>query len=409
VATGTLDTSVLPSAGFFTLSGTGLTGRLIGSADMALPAPGLEAFAADAANPVLPTLDLTATGLSGGVGATNPVFGLELPAVGLAAGSLLIGSVGSLVGAQLPIRPELAAAFAATGGSMPVIDRIDLSGTLLNGAIGGLAASLPVLGMTGALVDLDAGALTSSITLPRLGITATGGSGGNGLAELLLPALAVSGQAIVGVAIAQDDLVLPGLGLQGTSFTVATLAGGLLDLPMPVLGGPTDGDGGGGAVAIGQAPVTGTVLVMNARTGAVSLYDTFAFNSFAIAHGRQLSAGAAGIYSLGGEQDAGADIDMALVTGASDGGNLMVKRVREVFFGYRTNGRIELRVRADDGEWYAYPMDETRVDGLYRNRVKVGRGLKGSYFQFQVRNTGGCDVSIDAIEPAMEPLSVRTR
>jgi len=49
-------------------------------------------------------------------------------------------------------------------------------------------------------------------------------------------------------------------------------------------------------------------------------------------------------------------------------------------------------------EYTDFTIANDSVEGLHRHRVKLPRGLKGTDWQFRVRNTNGCDFSAFDLE-----------
>ena len=161
-----------------------------------------------------------------------------------------------------------------------------------------------------------------------------------------------------------------------------------------------------GVSLLGILP-TGTGKSICYQIPALSRYDRFAFDSFALVAGIAYAAGAGGLYRLEGDTDAAAPINAQATLPPTDFGKPQLKRVTEVQVAYRAAGPIEIAATLDDTTTYCYRMEETKPAGLYRNRCKMGRGAKAAYWQFDVTNVDGADFTLQSLEPVHETLSRR--
>ena len=386
------DSLVLDASGEFN------SGGALRSGSMSLDLLSIDAnVISEEATTIFSEITLTGDLASGGLSETDPYLGLGLPALDWSA-ALATGGVG--VGEFDLDLFGLEASVGATGGSLLLFDSLGVDATLAQGGIARLSASLPAFTLGGALGDLDAATLRSAdMALSLPGLLASGIVGGAAAAAFALNPLSLAGTVHAGNA-ASAEFTLPILGLTVAAYTETVVTSGTITLPMLDLSGQI-GDTDLARIADGDA------LVVNIKTAGVTRYESFGFNSFAIFDGRQIAATSVALYALGGNDDDGTPIQMVLTTPVSDLGQQRIKRVRQAFIGYRSGGAAELHVRADEGDWYIYRLDETRVSGIYRNRVKVGRGTKGAYWQFSVRNVDGADLTLDAIEPIVEVVTTR--
>ena len=319
------------------------------------------------------------------------------------SGTLLPGSAGSLA-EPLPVTLTLDARAGITGGVMAVAS-LTATGSAIVGSAGRLAVDIASVQATGTMADLEAAKLRAG-SMPVAGVSLAGavvsGSAASGTPAIGVVSLVSAGEA---GGTAAGAFSVPAVALSASGWEQATIGSGTLVLPALRL---VSDDGSGAVVAVASQAITGSAFVMNARTGALTQYSNFSFNSFAVFNGEQIAAGPAGLYALTGDTDAGTPIEMVMTTPISNFGVACLTRVREAFICYRSAGRAELHVKGDDGDWLIYQMDETRPSGIYRNRVKTSRGIKASYWQFSVKNVAGADLAIDSIEPSLEPLTART-
>jgi hypothetical protein len=270
------------------------------------------------------------------------------------------------------------------GGPVPELPALTVSGEGVTGTVGSGSVSLPALIVSGA---------DQRVSLPALTVSGAGVTGGRfGDAEVELPMLTVSGsgcQNQVGTA----TITLPVLALRGAGST-----------PLPA----ADATAGGAGADSGLELDPGIGLSMNLRISALTLYENFGFNSFATFNGVPLGANATGIFVIAsGDLDHTAAIDATVRPGITDFEDHRQKRVTRAYVGYRTDGECVLRVSADEGEWYEYPLEDRDRDGIHATRVKLGRGAKGRYWQAEFANVAGSDFELDDMELAPEVLSRR--
>ena len=177
-----------------------------------------------------------------------------------------------------------------------------------------------------------------------------------------------------------DSVVRGADGLQGQSFT----GGGQAPNPgqqMP--GGTEDYDGGY------------FVWVFNARTGAVSRYLRYGFDSFARIGGHYFGVAEDGVYLLEGNTDAGQRIEARAGTGLLDMGAKELKHVSAVYLDAASDGVLSVRVQAGQQQ-YTY---QARRASQYnaQQRVDTGRGLRATHYSFELLNNGA-DFELDAMD-----------
>lgn len=139
-------------------------------------------------------------------------------------------------------------------------------------------------------------------------------------------------------------------------------------------------------------------IVMRLENQAVSQYDNYSFNSFCKIGDTYFGASSSAIYSLGGEDDNGTDIDAIFALVLSDWGVSNVKRIRKIYVGYETDGDITVKVKNDNDNERSYTMEYNLYDRQNGNVVNVGRDGIGRYWLIRLDNVDGCDFAIDSIE-----------
>lgn len=151
---------------------------------------------------------------------------------------------------------------------------------------------------------------------------------------------------------------------------------------------------------------------MSARNRASTRYTNYPFNSFFRLGNVYYGVADAGVYRIGGDDDAGAAITARLRFGMSALGSQGMKRVESLYLGYTATGDMILKVIT------ASQLDGLRESNNYRlrpqaagsqreGRVKIGRGLKSVYWDFVLENIEGADFELDTLE--FKPLMLDRR
>lgn len=133
---------------------------------------------------------------------------------------------------------------------------------------------------------------------------------------------------------------------------------------------------------------------------AVSEYENYNFNSFAVINGEAYGMGAAGVYNLEGADDAGEPINSRVRTGLNNLGTALKKRVPNVYVGYTTTGVLALKVvTTDSGVKKAnyYTLRPLPKSDVTDNRFDVAKGLSSVYWQFEIANEDGAGFELDEV------------
>lgn len=131
-------------------------------------------------------------------------------------------------------------------------------------------------------------------------------------------------------------------------------------------------------------------IVLNTRTGAVSEYDAFAFQSLTPTH----AGTATGLYALGGDTDDGLPIVATVITGKTTWGTTLKKFLDFVYFSLKGSGTSSMTVFGETtNNVYTFPVSSTG-----ESRSKPGRGIRENYLAFGYSNTDGADFQLDRIE-----------
>jgi hypothetical protein len=286
----------------------------------------------------------------------------------------------------------------------------------------GASISLPVFSIYGE--GNDSAEANASVSLPALEISATGAVSAIGEGEIKLPLLVVFAEgysSIVGVA----NLTLPRftflakgiieetgefsanlplftisaagiVGVSGTlekSFPAFSISAtgivsviGVANISLPML-----------TISASESFANYLNMVINIRNKALTLYNNYNFNSMCQFNGKSYGATETAIYDLdNGTTDNGTNIEWNFKTGYLDLHQTVKKKLRQIWFSYKSDGDIMLTIIQSDGEEYEYLLEGINItdEGL---RVKVGKGIKKNYLALNVSNISGSSIALDAM------------
>lgn len=369
-----------------TAGGTGTVGAVGNSRDGVLDPQFLPAFTGSGSTlaPNMPAIQASSTGFSGVVARST----LDLPDL-VAVSSGNPGFTGS--------SSATLAAFTGSGGTPPVsmesLPALSGSASAFSGALARSTATLGALdGTATASVPLIG---TSALSLPLPLASGTASTGNVGSSSATLAAFVLAGEGFSG-ALGTSTLTLPILTGEGTGYVEVV---GTSTLTLPAI------------VASGQAgTIVGTTYsayALNSETRALTTYSNLPIKGLAKFNGVYLAAGPGGLFVLGGDTDAGALIDASVRLAATDFGDPAIKRVEAMYVHYRTTGDLALNVIINEHEQYEYTLPAVGHTTLSPQRVKIGKGAKGTYWQFDITNRDGADFEFDRI--AVEPLATSRR
>jgi len=146
---------------------------------------------------------------------------------------------------------------------------------------------------------------------------------------------------------------------------------------------------------VGDALSTYTLTI---RTAALTTYDGFPFNGYAVIGGKYFGSCAAGIKQLDvGTTDDALPIPAGFTTGQLDFGDTAQKRCENFFIAGSFGGPVGVTATTDETATADYEVDTVYVDTLRQRRSPIGKGLRGRYWQFKVENTDGAELNFDSI------------
>lgn len=143
-------------------------------------------------------------------------------------------------------------------------------------------------------------------------------------------------------------------------------------------------------------------FALNTRNKAASEYTNFNFNSLAQTGGRLYLAADTGLYEHAGDDDAGTPIEAALRTGLIAIGEGRIANVVSAYIGYASDSSVVLKaiVTSPTGEkvehWYR--LAEQTSTAMREGRIKLGRGIKSAYWQFELVNVAGGTLDLHNVQ-----------
>jgi hypothetical protein len=146
--------------------------------------------------------------------------------------------------------------------------------------------------------------------------------------------------------------------------------------------------------------------ILNTENTGVTQYQDYPFNSLARHGDSYLGAGSMGICRLDGDTDAGAQIAARLRTGVTDFDSPLRKKIHRAYLVLTASGQILFKTVNDEEveDWYRLTP---RSGPKHNERVKLGRGVKSAYWQFEVSNVEGSDFELESLEVVPIILSGR--
>jgi hypothetical protein len=149
-------------------------------------------------------------------------------------------------------------------------------------------------------------------------------------------------------------------------------------------------------INLGAEQYVGYVLSTHAPH-PISTYSNFPFNSLAEFNGQYYAAAEDGVYRLfSSDTDQGQPIQATIRTLLFDFIKTNLKAFQTAYLGWTSSGDLYLKLRTTD-------QTGTLTETIYKvesnaSRVKIGKGLRSRYWQFELVNIDGADFDIDVIE-----------
>ena len=137
---------------------------------------------------------------------------------------------------------------------------------------------------------------------------------------------------------------------------------------------------------------------INMSTGAVTRYTDFAFDNVLRFGNRFFGVRADGVYELAGDTDNGEPIIAQVRTFGTDFEQTNAKRIVYAYIVGDIGPDLAVGVKPNMSPEYSYPTEWVPSPGVQTSRVKTGRGLRGTYYQFSMTNQDGRPFEIHRLE-----------
>ena len=262
--------------------------------------------------------------------------------------------------------PSLIGASSAIGGNLydsnAALPALTTDAVLLPDLSASSVTALPAF--TGTSIVVSTGIITSAVNLPAL----TGDS------------ITLAGIEYIGVA-ALSSFIGDAI-MQSGQFAVS-----ITTLPAFTADAITDNG----------VPLTTTTHVFNTENLLATEYSNYDFLAMAMFNGVPVGISTAGVFELSGSDDDGVDIAVDVLSGFSDLGTEDLKRMSNVYLGYKSDGDVQVQVSID-GEPAVRTYTVSKISsttGIKRGRAKPGKGLKSKYWQVGVKNVLGSDLELN--------------
>ena len=169
-------------------------------------------------------------------------------------------------------------------------------------------------------------------------------------------------------------------------------------------GGSAGSGGGTAGGGVGAGATEGvSIWVYNVDSNATSRYENYAYQSLATWQGRLFGTQPDGVYMLEGDDDAGSPIVASFATGnltlpsEKDPGQAgALKRLAAVYLGVASDQSLYMKI-VSGGQEFMY-VSRTSNANMMQQRVDPGRGLRSTYYSFEVYNSQGSDFDLESIE-----------
>lgn len=201
---------------------------------------------------------------------------------------------------------------------------------------------------------------------------------------------------MVGSVTAEETIEVAGTLLESISYFIESISGIEVD--------DSNGSSHSAVVDIEENITIGHLLnrpydvktfVMNPENYAVTTYS-FGFTSSTLFDRDYLFADSTGLYRLEGDTDNGSAIVATIETAALDFETSSIKQIPAVLLG--TNGTdLILKVTTDGSESALYKISG-KPSRLGTKHIKLGKGLKGRYWQFTLITDSNSDLDLDSFE-----------
>jgi len=138
-----------------------------------------------------------------------------------------------------------------------------------------------------------------------------------------------------------------------------------------------------------------TTWAINTRTGAVSEYTNYGFNSFAkLGVNRFVAASAEGLYELDGPDDDGTNFITNVRSGFAQFGVTRLTSLSAAYLGIHGTGNFLFKIITGDGLVRVY---QVKANSMNSTKVRVAKGIRTRYIAFELESVGQ-EFDLDTVE-----------
>lgn len=145
--------------------------------------------------------------------------------------------------------------------------------------------------------------------------------------------------------------------------------------------------------------------LLSPETNSVSTYSNYNFDGCTKFGKKYLFFNKTGLYEYGGKTDDSSVIRSIIETVAYNFNSSNLKQIPAVYLGISSSGSTILKVRVDGRAEVIYKLSK-KTKGLQTQKIDVGKGLIGRYFQFEII-TESQDFNMESIE--FFPIALRRK
>lgn len=138
------------------------------------------------------------------------------------------------------------------------------------------------------------------------------------------------------------------------------------------------------------------MLELNFANKATSKH-TRDFNSMCRIGTEYFGANSTGLYLIGGDDDAGANITGIIKSGEMDFGMSNKKRFRFFYFHLKTLGRLTLKIYCDNVLAASYNVAPS-VRGKRTVKVPIAKQYEGGYWAWSIEGVNGIDFDLYSVQ-----------
>ena len=234
---------------------------------------------------------------------------------------------------------------------------------------------------------LNGAVFTGALTFPDWRVTSVVSVQSIYEAALLVRRWSVHGEALAGAYYTAALETLP-YEISGVAFGEYLLTGAIT-WPSRIIS----------AAVIAQGTDTFRTWALNLTNKALTEYDNFEFNSYAVFRGTAYSAGAEGVVPHTGEDDDNGVSIVALGrTGKEGFGTSYNKRLPRLYLVYKTLGDMKVSTFTSQDGQRVYLLAANAIAGVQTRRVPIGRGPKSPHWQIEFTNPNGEDFLVTSLQ-----------